>query len=261
MKVIGHGSPVLCLHSSLSSHKQWLPLSACLSEDYQIWLPDLMGYGNSPQVEFQASTGHSLAIEAESLWRQLPDHVKQQPIILIGHSFGGAVALHLARTARLNLKALILYEPVAFHLLAASTEPEANMLTAEIVALSEQMPTLGAEDAARLFVDYWQQQDYFKQLPMRMQLQMARQVWKVPQDFHALISESATLVDYQQITAPILLLRGKQSRDSALMITQLLEEIWPRACVETLDTGHMGPVTAAEIVNARIRKFIRALPA
>lgn len=261
MKVIGRGAPVLCLHSSLSSHKQWLPLSGCLSEDYQVWLPDLLGYGSSQQVESQASMQHSLAAEAAALLRQLSQDVQQQPIILIGHSFGGAVALHLARTAGLKLKALILFEPVAFHLLAASTLPEANTLIAEVVALAEQMPTLGAEDAARLFVDYWQQQDYFKQLPLRMQLQMARQVWKVPQDFHALISEPASLLDYQQITAPILLLRGKQSRDSALMLTRLLAEIWPGACVETLDTGHMGPVTAADEVNARILKFIRALPA
>jgi pimeloyl-ACP methyl ester carboxylesterase len=261
MKVIGHGSPVLCLHSSLSSHKQWLPLSGCLSEDYQVWLPDLLGYGSSQQVESQASIQHSLADEAAALLRQLPQEVQQQPIILIGHSFGGAVALHLARTARLKLKAVILFEPVAFHILAASTSPEAISLTAEVVALAEQMLTLGAEDAARLFVDYWQQQDYFKQLPLRMQLQMARQVWKVPHDFHALITESASLLDYQQIAAPILLLRGKQSRDSALMITTLFAEIWPRACVETLDTGHMGPVTAANAVNARIERFIRALEA
>lgn len=259
MKKIGHGSPILCLHSSLSSHKQWLPLVALLSEQYQLWLPDLLGYGSQPAAAVGVYPEHSLAAEADALMRQLPEVATQQPMILIGHSFGGAVALHLARTARLPLKALILFEPVAFHLLAAAVEEEAKTLTAEVVALSEKMPTLPAKDAAQLFVDYWQQQDYFRQLPARMQQQMAGQVWKVTADFQALITEPYRLADYQQIDVPVLLLRGAQSRSSALMITQLLERVLPKVSVQTLDTGHMGPVTAADVVNAQIVNFIRAL--
>lgn len=259
MKIVGQGQPILLLHSSLSSHKQWLPLAALLSADHQLLLPDLLGYGGNKVVEFSASPSHSLAIEAGRLLAQVPDDVQQQPIILIGHSYGGAVALHLARTGQLKIKALILYEPVAFHLLAASALPEAKTLTAEVVVLSEKMPALPARDAAQLFVDYWQQQDYFQYLPARMQQQMAGQVWKVPQDFSALISEPATLADYQQIHCPVLLLRGSQSRRSALMISELLQSVWPGASLKTLPAGHMGPVAAAELVNARIVDFIRAL--
>jgi pimeloyl-ACP methyl ester carboxylesterase len=259
MKIIGLGAPVLLLHSSLSSHKQWLPLAALLSEHHRLLLPDLLGYGRNSAAEFSANPSHSLAIEAAAILAQLPDEVRQQPVILIGHSFGGAVALHLARTAQLKLKALILYEPVAFHLLAASTLAEAKVLTAEVVALSAKMPALPAREAAQLFVDYWQQQDYFQRLPARMQQQMAMQVWKVPQDFSALINEPAMLVDYQQIRCPALLLRGAQSRRSALLISELLQGIWPEASVKTLPAGHMGPVAAAELVNAQIVDFIRAL--
>lgn len=259
MKTSGQGQPVLLLHSSLSSHKQWLPLVSLLSEHYQLLLPDLLGYGSNQTAALQQFPTHSLAVEAEALLSQIPSALLQQPMLLIGHSFGGAVALHLARTGKIKLKALILYEPVAFHLLANSADPQANVLTAEVVALSAQMPHLPAWDAARLFVDYWQQQDYFQHLPARMQQQMAAQVWKVPQDFAALIGEPATLADYQPIHCPILLLRGAQSRRSALMITELLQEIWPQASVKTLPAGHMAPVAAAELVNAQIVEFIRAL--
>lgn len=259
MKIVGQGQPVLLLHSSLSSHKQWLPLVTLLNEDCQLLLPDLLGYGGNQPAEFSTDPKHRLAIEAAALRGQLPADVIEQPLILIGHSYGGALALHLARLGYFRLKALILYEPVAFHLLAASTLSEASALTREVVTLSEQMPLLPAWDAAQLFVDYWQQQDYFGQLPARMQQQMAGQVWKVPEDFHALINEPACLADYQQIQVPVLLLRGAQSRRSALLITQLLEGIWPKANVCTLQAGHMGPITAAETVNARILAFIRAL--
>ena len=259
MKIVGKGQPVLLLHSSLSSHKQWLPLAAQLDEQYQLLLPDLLGYGSHPVAEFQAEPKHQLAIEADAVLAQIPSALRQQPMLLIGHSYGGAVALHLARTGKIKLKALILYEPVAFHLLANSADAEAVTLTAEVVTLSQQMPHLPAWDAAQLFVDYWQQQDYFQHLPARMQQQMAAQVWKVPQDFSALIGEPATLSDYQQINCPILLLRGSESRRSALMISELLQGVWPEASAKTLPAGHMGPVAAAELVNAQIIEFIRAL--
>jgi len=259
MKIVGKGQPVLLLHSSLSSHKQWLPLVPLLSDEYQLLLPDLSGYGSHPVAEFQAEPKHQLAIEADAVLAQIPAAIRQQPMLLLGHSFGGAVALHLARTGKIKLKALILYEPVAFHLLANSADAEAITLTAEVVALSQQMPHLPAWDATRLFVDYWQQQDYFQHLPARMQQQMAAQVWKVPQDFSALISEPATLTDYQQINCPVLLLRGSESRRSALLISELLQGIWPQARVKTLPAGHMAPVAAAELVNAQMIDFIRAL--
>ncbi len=247
------------LHSSLSSHKQWLPLVAQLSEHYQLLLPDLLGYGSNKAAEFQQVPKHSLAVEADAVLAQIQPALQLQPMIVIGHSYGGAVALHLARTGRIKLTALVLYEPVAFHLLASSADTEAVTLTAEVLALSENMPHLPAWEAARMFVDYWQQQDYFQHLPARMQQQMATQVWKVPQDFQALISEPATLTDYQQVCCPVLLLRGAESRRSALLISEMLQAIWPQASVETLPAGHMGPVTAAELVNAQIVNFIRAL--
>jgi len=258
MKIIGQGPPLLCLHSSLSSHKQWLSLAASLGKDYQLLLPDLLGYGGHKAVAYAANPVHSLAIESASVLAQLPSALRQQPMTLIGHSFGGALALHLARTGQLKLKALALYEPVAFHLLAASTLPEAQVLAAEVQALSMKLPDLAPQQAAQLFVDYWQQQDYFAHLPARMQQQMAAQVWKVPQDFSALISEPATVADYQQIQCPILLLQGSQSRRSALLIAELLAQCWPTANVQTLPAGHMGPLTAAELVNARIHDFLRA---
>lgn len=258
MKSIGQGPPLLCLHSSLSSHKQWLPLAALLSKDYQLLLPDLLGYGGNQAVEYAANPAHSLAIESAALLAQLPSSFRHQPITLIGHSFGGALALHLARSGQLKLKAMVLYEPVAFHLLAVSTRTEARVLAAEVQALAKRMSDRMPVEAAQLFVDYWQQQDYFSQLPARMQQQMAGQVWKVPQDFSALISEAATLADYQQIQCPILLLQGSRSRRSALLIAELLALGWPKARVETLPAGHMGPVTAAALVNARIEEFLRA---
>lgn len=258
-KIVGQGEPVLLLHSSLSSHKQWLPLTALLSERYSLWLPDLQGYGQNNPVAFSQNPVWSLADEADALLATLTEQQKDTPLTLIGHSFGGALALHLARTGKLKVKALLLFEPVAFHLLAAESDAQAVALTAEVRLLSEQMPKLNAEAAAQLFVDYWQQADYFRHLPARMQQQMAGQVWKVPQDFSALINEPATTADYAALQMPVLLLCGSESRQSALRVSQLLAASWLQAQITKLPTGHMGPVTASELVNQHIVAFLAGL--
>ncbi len=260
LKVTGQGEAILLLHSSLSSHKQWLPLAALLSERYSLWLADLQGYGRNSAVVFSQNPVWSLADEAEALLATLTPEQKNTPLIIIAHSFGAALALHLARTGKLKVKALLLFEPVAFHLLAAESDVQAVALTAEVRDLSEQMPALNATEAAQLFVDYWQQADYFRHLPARMQQQMAAQVWKVPQDFSALINEPATTTDYAALKMPVLLLCGSESRQSALRVSELLANSWPRAQITRLPTGHMGPVTAVDLVNQHIVAFLAGLP-
>lgn len=259
LKVTGQGAPILLLHSSLSSHKQWLPLAALLSEQFSLWLPDLQGYGSNKAVAAGVTPEWSLAAEADAIMALLSPEQKNAELILIGHSYGGAVALHLARTQKLNVKAMVLFEPVAFHLLAAESSAEALALTAEVKALSQQIPTLEAWDAARLFVDYWQQKDYFRFLPVRMQQQMAAQVWKVPQDFAALIGEDATQADYARLQMPVLLMRGADSRRAALLVAELLAQSLTQVQTTTLPTGHMGPLTAPELVNQQIMDFLAGL--
>lgn len=256
MKVMGQGPAVLMLHSSLSSHKQWSLLASQLATDYQLFLPDLAGYGAQP-ASFADQSGHyRLAEEAAQILAALPDAVKAKPLVLIGHSFGGAVALHLARTGQLQVRQLLLFEPVAFHLLAAATDALSQQLCQEVQQLAAQMQAVDAWHAAQLFVDYWQQADYFQHLPLRLQQQMTAQVGKVAADFTALLDEPASLAQYQQISCPVLLLTGAQSREPALRISQLLASVWPQAIYQQLPTGHMGPVTDPTLVNRQFLQFL-----
>ena len=244
---------VLMLHSSLSSGRQWQGLKQALKTQYQVLNPDLTGYGSNT-CDYRRPM--QLSDEAEHLWPLLEANPAGS-VILMGHSFGGAVALHMARTRPELFKAVVLFEPVAFHLLK-TTEPAVYR---QVQQLSQEMLTLDAAQAAALFIDYWQGDGYFSHLPDVMQQKLMGQVGKVAADFEALSGESATLNDYATaLQCPVLLLSGEQSQLSAQRLATMLAGALP--CVEfrIVKTGHMGPVTDAELVNSVLLEFIQRLP-
>lgn len=246
--------PVLCLHSSMSSAKQWAGLSAALPQR-QLVCPDLSGYGGTalPTV-----SPWSLRAEAAFALEQLPAAVKSAPVDIVGHSYGGAVAMHLVRTGQLQCRRMVLFEPVAFHLLrlGADVDKTAAALWQQVSDFSHQL--YQGDNAAALFLDHWQGAGFFASLPPRVQRAMAAQVAKVADDFQALADEPATLDSYrQQLSMPVLLLSGRHSRPSALYLAELLAAALPDIEHRVVDAGHMAPVTHPQLVFPLISAFLQ----
>lgn len=254
IKISGQGEPILLLHSSLSSHRQWAALAAQLVADgrFCVISADLMGYGDEPCPT--TPRPFSLADEVQWLLQRLPREFHHQTFRVVGHSYGGAVALQLVLSQALAVRQLALFEPVAFHLLKA--EPA---LWHEVTALADELPKLSSVQAAERFIDYWQTAGYFAALPTKLQQGLAAQVGKVSLDFEGLAGALWTLPDYQlRLQMPVWLGSGLQSRQSAQRIVQLLSgELTAVQCM-TFNCGHMGPVTDAEPINQALLQFLTA---
>lgn len=91
-KILGEGGGwVVMLHGWGGDHTHWLAVAEPLSRYCQVMLLDLPGFGQSPEppspwgtVDYATEVARLLSSEACS------------PAILIGHSFGGRIALRLA---------------------------------------------------------------------------------------------------------------------------------------------------------------------
>ena len=106
-------STVIALHSSGASGRQWLPLAAALADTHRVITPDLHGHGDGPPMP---GAGVSI-VAADS--EHIAHLVLASPpgVHLVGHSYGAAIAMRVARRCGTHLGSLALVEPVAFRLL------------------------------------------------------------------------------------------------------------------------------------------------
>ena len=105
--------PVIALHCSGAGAGQWRQLGETLGPAYTLFAPE--HYGCERTGPWTGTHAFTLADEAARTVDRIDRSMNK--VHLVGHSYGGGVALHvvLARPAR--IASLALYEPSAFHLL------------------------------------------------------------------------------------------------------------------------------------------------
>jgi pimeloyl-ACP methyl ester carboxylesterase len=233
--------PVVLLHSSGASGAQWRALAERLAKRYAVFAPDLCGYGAA--APWPGNGPFSLAHEARIV-QALVERVGE-PVHLVGHSYGGAVALHFARLNGALVRSLALIEPVAFHLLEERAEIAAVAGgVARAVACGDYLGGFGA------FVDYWSGPGSWDAVPAARRAAMAARLPKIAMEFHAALSEGAGTDAYRKIGVPTLIMRGALSPRPAKRICELLAQSLPDARLVTIDgAGHMAPLTHTDQVN------------
>ena len=251
---------IVLLHSSMSSKAQWAALVEQLTPDFRCIPLDLLGYGGAPYPsgarQGEAYT-HTLAHEADAIADAIAAHLApDEPFHLVGHSFGGVSALHLARRMPQRVRTLTLFEPVAFHLL-----PEDDAARVEIVTVVGRIMACATDrDATRVFIDYWNRPGSFDAAPASAQDKMIAQIAKVRLDFEALLGEPVTLADLAVLTMPALVLSGQHSPASTRSLATRLAAALPNARALQTRGGHMGPITHGDAVNPTIAAFLRGQP-
>jgi len=228
-----------------------------LQNSYQITAVDLYGYGSSPSwAEIQSFT---LNDEVDLLAPILESMTG--PIHLVGHSYGGAVALKVAQRYTQKISSLTLYEPVAFTALfaAADTQMVAHAMIRFKNEMLQDLQQGRAEGAARKFINYWSGLGAWEKLNDQQQAAMSANIDTVIVNFEAIFAERNILSSLANLHTPTLCLYGEYSPSSTLAISRLLGETLPDVTLKAMPgMGHMGPITHSEVVNEQIEDFIRS---
>lgn len=252
VRTAGYGTPVICLHATAGSSRQWESLAGALPAGHQLVAPDFSGHGRTPVAGGMDALNEDLAL-AESLLDA------GEAVHLVGHSYGGAVALRLALKHPARIRSLVLFEPAAWRILLDAKS--AALSTVEILRVAMRMrraaATGEAEEAAKHFIDYWSGDGSWDCLPQFQRERFAAQMGRINDHFTALLADATPASAYAGLDVPTLILSGDDGPLSGRHISHLMHRLLPRAELQVLaDVGHMGPVTRPELVNPLIARFI-----
>lgn len=250
----GHGTPVICLHASASSSRQWEALASALPDGLQLMAPDLYGHGRTP---ITGPGGANALDEDLALAESLLD--TNEAVHLVGHSYGGAVALRLALKHPTRIRSLTLFEPAAWRiLLDAKSAGLASVEILRVVMRMRRAALTGAgDDAAGHFIDYWSGHGSWNRVPQFQRDRFVAQMGRINDHFTALLADRTPASAYAGLNVPTLILSGEDGPLSGRHISRLMLRLLPRAELQILPgVGHMGPVTRPELVNPLIAGFV-----
>jgi len=248
--------PVIALHCSGAGAGQWRQLGDTLDSRYDLIAPE--HYGCESVGPWRGAHAFTLADEA-AVTIEIIDRADSK-VHLVGHSYGGGVALRAAVERSDRIASLTLYEPSAFHLLKAIGARGAAAF-AEIQAIASKVDegviTGDYCGAATSFVDYWGGRGAWASLRPSVQAALTRWVTKAPLDFRALIAEATPPNAYADLRFPALIMRGGHAPAPTRLIAETLPTLLLAARLMVFDgAGHMGPLTHAADVNAAIARHI-----
>jgi pimeloyl-ACP methyl ester carboxylesterase len=247
---------VIALHCSGAGAGQWRSLAAALGSDYLLTAPE--HYGTESSGPWAGEHTFMLTDEAARTVA-LIDRTPHQ-VHLVGHSYGGGVALRVAIERPSRIASLTLYEPSAFYILAAIGEVQAYAeIRAVVRACADGVITGDHQAAAARFIDYWNGAGAWDLLRPDIKAGLVRWLPKAVLDFHALLAEVTPLAAYSRLSFPVLLLRGEHAPTPTRLIAEELSRTFPRNRLMTIaGAGHMGPLTHAEEVNRAIVAHVEA---
>ena len=244
----GDGPIVVLIHSSVAGAGQWRRLMDELSDRFHLIAINLYGYGGTRA--WSLPRAQTLRDQAELLHQVLPD--QDCRFSIVGHSFGGSVAMNAAALFGDRVERLVLIEPNPFYLLAPGEQPGAF---AEAKALRDCIKENGLkedwETAAAVFADYWTGDGSWEAMSEERRAKFAQALKPNFHEWDAIMNESTTLSQWvSKLPRQTTVISASDTVNSINQIVELMKKTCAGWRFVQLDRGgHMAPLTEPDRVN------------
>lgn len=253
----GSGPLVVLVHSSVAGARQWRRLMSDLENRFHLIAVNLYGYGGTPA--WTGPARQRLEDQAGLVEAALPDDAGR--LSIVGHSFGGSVAMTAAAKLGTRVDKLVLLEPNPFHLLDQHGRREA---LAECLELGSWIKQGGASGdwttAAERFADYWGDAGTWAAMPEERRATFTAALKPVFHEWDAVIGETITLDDWARaLPDQTLVVSDKETVRPIREIVALMRAACPSWRFQHIAAGgHMAPLTRPDLVNPIVAAFLEA---
>ncbi|MBL6448149.1 proline iminopeptidase-family hydrolase [Fulvivirga sp. 29W222] len=265
-KIIGSGSPIIVVHGGpVLDHSYFLPQFNELAKDHQLIFYDQRACGKS-SIEVDTSS-MSIAGFVDDI-EQLRTSLKLEKIDLLGHSWGGLLAMHYAIKYPQNLDHLILSNsmPASTEGWQAEEQQLASRITKEdslsraAIIHSEEMKNRSASAIKKLMMLSFKTQFHNKNLLDSLNLY-------IPEDFmdrsakFSYLGKDLTDFDLynglKDVSVPTLIIYG-EDEPAATLSGKALESSIPQAQLLVIPKcGHFPFVEQPDVYFQGIKQFIK----
>jgi pimeloyl-ACP methyl ester carboxylesterase len=244
---IGTGRPVVVVHGTLGRAASWYPVASRLADTAEFFLVERRGRGGSGELR----SPHSIGVEVGDVLAVI-DRVGGSAD-LVGHSYGGVVALEAALRAPAVIRRLALYEPGL---------PSSPIPPSHLEELQRLIRRGAREDALLLFLERistLRQEDIQRARGSAGWDDLVRLAPTLPLEVSAVRALPTDVSRYRAIEQPTLLVIGELSGERHERNLRLLRGALRDARVARLaGEGHVATVTNPDLLAAVVRKHLEA---
>lgn len=255
-------SPTLVfLPGSFSTHAAWRGVQSALTGTYRMIAVSLPGYGGTPEFR----TPEAAELDRTLDW--LDDVIRQNDArnaTLVGHSYGGLVALAAALRGDIPVAGAITFEanPVACRP-ASGAYPWWDELALHVERYVQAVAD-GDMDAARLVIDFWGREGTYAAMPGAFRDFCRATVRNNVLDWAGAMRFRPRVTDFAKLSQPVTLVRSEHAHPALWQITGELAAQLPTATLETVDdSDHFlisgKPADCARIIDGHMGRHSHGL--
>jgi pimeloyl-ACP methyl ester carboxylesterase len=255
----GSGPVVMLIHSSVSGARMWRRLMDDLKGDFHVRAVNLYGYGSTPR--WPSDTPQSLDDQARLVETALPTNA--DTVCLVGHSFGGSVAMKLAARLDGRVTKVVLLETNPFYLLKQSGRADAFAEAMDLCNCVKKFGALGEwATAAEKFADYWGGAASWQNMSAERRNTFVEALKPNYFEWDAVMDETTPVEQWARLLPRSTLL---VSDPNTVLPIREITAILRRSCPmwtykEIAGGGHMAPLTRPDLVNPLVKAFLRMEP-
>ncbi len=236
-KVRGETTPTVILcHSTGMGSMQWARIARGLAPRRCV-MPDWLGYGASDPVMHGVK---DWTIDLDAVLALID--AEEGPVDLVGHSYGGFLALRAALVRPDAVRRVAVHEPVLWNTLRTGGEQVHCESFEAICAGLAEVPR-GGEAWLEGFVDFWNGVGAWQALPPTRADVWRRNGAVISAEVHGLIDDRTPCTAWSALAMPVLVTVGSGTATIEAHVCDILHGVVPGSVLTAVPGGHMAPVS------------------